>query len=63
MTAKSFSKISDFFIKAVIIFTTIIALLHFARFYNTVVLSTLALLTTIALVVKGIADFLIAREN
>ena len=63
MTAKEFSRGADFFIKAVMLFTTIVALLYFAQVYNSLVFTILALLSLIALIIKGIADFTQSRTK
>lgn len=63
MTAKELSRSADFFVKAVIVFTTIVALLFFAQVYNAIVFSVIAIATLIALIIKGIADFTISRSK
>lgn len=63
MTIKQISKIADFAVKAIIIFTTLCSILLFAGLYNQLVFSILGLVMLISLITKGIADTLIARGN
>ena len=62
MTAKAFSKSADFFIKVVIIFTTILTLFYFAQVYDSIIFTILGIATLIALIIKGVSDFIQSRK-
>lgn len=58
MNLKSVGKYADFFMRIVMILTTIIALLYFADVYNQTIFSVIALLTLVALIIKGVASII-----
>ena len=52
----SIKRTADFTIRAIILFTTLVALMFFTEIYNPIVFWVLSWLLIIAVIVKGVAD-------
>lgn len=63
MNIQKINKVSDFFIRIVMLLTTFIALMYFSSIYSLSTYFILGFLFLIAIVIKGITDFLIARRK
>lgn len=63
MTLENTNRTADFLIKIVMLVSTVLVLLYFARVYNSLVFSILNLIFLIAVITKGITDFLIAKNG
>ena len=63
MTFEETRRVSDFTIKVIMIFTTILALLYFTTIFNQLIINSLLLLFLLALIAKGISDFVLVRRK
>ena len=55
------ARTADFTIKVIMMFTTLVTLLHFTGIYNQLMFTVLSLLFLIAIVTKGVSD--VARRT
>lgn len=67
MSLKTTNKVCDFFIRVIMMVSTILVLALFGATANTkvgsITVTSVLLLYLVALIVKGITDFLIARKK
>lgn len=57
------NKTSDFAIKVIILVTTLVTLSYFMSIYNRILFGTLVLLMLMAMIIKGVTDFMLVRKK
>lgn len=62
MNARETSKVADFFIRIIMLFSVILTLIFFTNLYNQTLFTILALFMLIAIIIQGISEIIIARQ-